>query len=98
MEGQIYHITGNVWGWIYPLFCLGGLFIQFCGALFKYWPLIAAGTIITAVGAIPEHDIALLAGSLLITAAFWFLISTKKQQQQAAELMQRIKKRLRKSG
>lgn len=71
LDGALYVISGDSLPWLYPALELAGLCLQ-TRALFVYNKfLLWLGAAVVAAGAIPERDLSLLVGDLLLTLTIY---------------------------
>lgn len=66
-----YHLANPFAPWLWPLLDVCGLALQLGALFFKKRILALAGFALVLSGAIPEHDLSLLVGDLLLCAGLW---------------------------
>ncbi len=72
-----YHLANPFAPWLWPLCAITGLTLQLYALFCKKRLFLLAGLALIIAGTIPERDITLLVGDLLLCAGLWRRLGTK---------------------
>lgn len=75
MTGEIYYITGDPLGWLYPALIIMGICLQLAAIFFKMRILLIAGMIMITGGAFAERDLTIMVGDFLATIGLFLCLS-----------------------